>query len=402
MTAGYDSRMQLLVTITRYFPAIGGAEIHTRELLRHLPASVRPSVIAHWSTNRTDWLLGTTLRAPLRDSCYQDEHRPVRLIAPTLSERLTNLPFILGYYAFQDVASRRLASVLVEHMRVAGASADVVHNVRAGREPLSVASFRYARETGAPFVFTPNHHPRWVGWRYKVYTDLYRRADALIAFTEHERRTLIELGVRSERVHVTGIGPILAASADPERARLKYDLRRPFVLFLGQKYPYKGVATLLEAAPLVWSRHAEVDFVFVGPRTRHSRSLFARIRDPRVREVGGVDLQDKTDLLSACEIVCLPSAQESFGGVLVEGWASGKPVVAGPAAAMADVVADGRDGFFVDRPSASLLAEKLVWLLDRPTAAADFGAAGASKVRERFSWERLAAQTLSIYESLLR
>src|SRR4051812_33123757 len=63
-------RVDLLMTITRCWPAVGGAEIHTRELLRAFGHHVAPIVAAHWDTNRTDWLLGTTLRAPRRPKRY--------------------------------------------------------------------------------------------------------------------------------------------------------------------------------------------------------------------------------------------------------------------------------------------------------------------------------------------
>ena len=171
-------------------------------------------------------------------------------------------------------------------------------------------------------------------------------------------------------------------------------------MFLGQKYPYKGVDTLLQAGPMIWSKHPDVDLVFVGPRTSDSKRLFAAAKDRRIREFGGVDLQDKTDLLSACEIVCLPSTQESFGGVLVEGWAMGKPVVGGPAAAIKDVIEDGQDGFFVADASPGVLAERLNWLLDRPSTAHEFGASGARKVESRFTWDQLASRTEAIYKSL--
>jgi glycosyltransferase involved in cell wall biosynthesis len=392
--------MRLLVTITRYYPAIGGAEIHTRELLRNLKPPIKPAVVAHWATNRTDWLLGTTLFAPMHDSQYDDEGRPVRLIGPTLAERLLTLPLLFAYYPLQQLVAPQFGHILARHMQPADGRVDVVHNVRAGREPLSLASLEVARKLSVPFVLTPNHHPRWTGWRYRVYLDLYRRADALIAFTEHERRILVELGVPRERVHVTGIGPVLASTSDPEHARRKYGLGRPFVLFVGQKYPYKGVATLLGAAPHIWAKHPDVDIVFVGPRTGYSTRLFADVNDPRIHELGEVDLQDKTDLLRASDVVCLPSAQEAFGGVLVEGWASGKPVVAGPAAAIAEVIEDGHDGFFLKAQSAPLLADHLNALLGDPALAARFGQAGADKVRERFTWDRLATKTESIYQSL--
>jgi glycosyltransferase involved in cell wall biosynthesis len=393
--------LRLLVTITRYWPAIGGAEIHTRELLRNFGASIQPVVAAHWASNRTDWLLGTTLMAPINPTTYCDDTRPVHLVGPTLAERLRSLPLIIGYYPFQTVAAARLGHILRRHLAARAGAVDIVHNVRVGREPLSLGSFELARAQGVPFVLTPNHHPRWRGWRYRVYCDLYRRADALIALTQHERSVLIRLGVSPERVHVTGIGPVLAPRADPDRARLKYGLHDRFVLFLGQKYPYKGAQTLLDAASGVWQTHPDVRFLFVGPRTRHSIALFQGIDDPRVRELGMVDLQDKTDLLSACEVVCVPSAQESFGGVLVEGWSFAKPVVAGPAPAAAEVIDDGVDGFYVPRQSAALITERLTRVLGDSALAVAMGQRGARKVAEHFNWERLAAKTEAFYRQLL-
>jgi glycosyltransferase involved in cell wall biosynthesis len=126
----------------------------------------------------------------------------------------------------------------------------------------------------------------------------------------------------------------------------------------------------------------------------------ANIRSPHIHELGKLDLQEKTDLLRACTMVCLPSTQESFGGVLVEAWASGKPVIAGPAAAIAEVVDDRRDGYYISSQSPALVAERAIWLLDNPGAAAEFGAAGAQKVADRFSWDRLAARTEDVYRSV--
>jgi glycosyltransferase involved in cell wall biosynthesis len=393
--------LRLLLTITRCWPAVGGAEIHTRELMRAFGPRARPAVAAHWDSNRTDWLLGTTVRAPSHAKRYDDEGRSVGLLSATSSDRVRSLPAVLGFYPFQHWAVRDLASRIVPSLREIEPEPALVHNVRVGREPLTAASLAFARSRGVPFVLTPNHHPRWHGWRYRVYCDIYRQADALIAFTQHERRVLVGLGVKPERVHVTGIGPVLAPTADPDRARREYGLPDPFVLFLGQKYPYKGLDALLQAAPIVWRRHPDVHFVFVGPRTPYSQRLFARTIDPRVHEIDAVSLQDKTSLLRACEVLCVPSSQEAFGGVIVEAWSQGRPVVVGPAPAAFDVVSDGEDGLLVPEATGEAVAERLGRLLDDPARAAAMGARGAQKLADRFTWDRLAEQTLSVYRSLL-
>jgi len=393
-------QVRLLLTITRCWPAVGGAEIHTRELLRAFGQQVAPVVAAHWDTNRTDWLLGTTLRAPRQSKRYDDEGRPVGLLAPSLRDRLRGLPAVVGFYPVQRWAVRDLAGRLVPSLRALAPDPSLVHNVRVGREPLTAASLALARERDVPFVLTPNHHPRWRGWLYRAYQDIYREADALIAFTEHERRELVRLGARPERVHVTGIGPVLAETADPEQARRDFNLPDRFVLFLGQKYPYKGLDAVLQAASLVWQRHPDVHFAFVGPRTPYSQRLFARTSDPRIHEIDAVTLQDKTNLLAACEVLCVPSSQEAFGGVIVEAWSHRRPVVVGPAPAAFDVVADGQDGLLVPEATGPAVAERLNRLLDDPALAAAMGARGAEKVAARYTWDRLAEQTLAIYRSL--
>ncbi|MFN2226686.1 MAG: glycosyltransferase family 1 protein, partial [Anaerolineae bacterium] len=56
--------MNLLYTITGYPPAIGGAQAYMHELARQMIGQHSVQVAAHWDRTRTDWLLGTTLRAP--------------------------------------------------------------------------------------------------------------------------------------------------------------------------------------------------------------------------------------------------------------------------------------------------------------------------------------------------
>ena len=59
---------------------------------------------------------------------------------------------------------------------------------------------------GVPFCFTPFHHPKWRGWNYREYCELYRKADGIFALTDSEKETLIKLGVSSDKIFVTGTG----------------------------------------------------------------------------------------------------------------------------------------------------------------------------------------------------
>ena len=244
--------MKVVLTSTSYPPAIGGAQLHLHYLARQLSLSHEVSAVTLWDANRTDWLLGTTLRAPSVELDYSQDGIPVHRLGFSPSEKMRMLPAVAGYYLAQAPAIGWISTVLTEKILALGLRPDVVQNGRIGREPISFASMKIARELDVPFFLTPYHHPRWAGWLYRHFIRLYRCADGLIALTNAEKELLGELGVNRDRVFVTGMGPVVAERGDGKRFLDQYRLHQPLVLFLGQHYAYKGFRELLRAAPLVW------------------------------------------------------------------------------------------------------------------------------------------------------
>src|SRR5439155_22516094 len=104
------------------------------------------------------------------------------------------------------------------------------------------------------------------------------------------------------------------------------------VLFLGQRHDYKGFRRRLAAARLLASRQ-DSRFVFAGPDVRGHARAFANA-PANVRYLASVDDRVRDSLLRACEVLCVPSSRESFGGALLDAWACGKPVIGGPAPAV--------------------------------------------------------------------
>jgi glycosyltransferase involved in cell wall biosynthesis len=90
---------------------------------------------------------------------------------------------------------------------------------------------------------------------------------------------------------------------------------------------------------------------------------------------------------------CLPTVQEGFGLVFAEAMAAGLPVVACRAAAVPEIVQDGRTGFLVSQRSPDELARALETLLMNTTLGQDFGRAAAQEV-EAFGLERVARRFL--------
>ena len=393
--------MNILLTSTAYPPSTGGAQLLQHQTALQLKARHSIQVVSQWDRNRTDWLTGSTIMAPRRSMDYMIDGVSVHRFGLGLSERSLLLPFVVGYYACMRVANPIIAHYLERHIDAFARRADLVHNMRIGREPLSYASFFAARKHGIPFVFTPVHHPKWSGWRYREFISLYREADALLALTKAEKRTLNELGVAEHKIHVIGMGPNLAPEADAERFRTLHNIRGPFVLFVGQHYPYKGYRQLLGAAKFVWKRVPEAEFVFIGPAVGSSERAFSDSPDRRVHRLGKVDLQEKTDALAACALLCVPSTQESFGGVYAEAWHFAKPVIGCAIPAVSEVVTHGTDGLLLKQNPLEI-AEAICELLLNSGRSQQMGEAGQSKVRQNYTWQQIGGRVEAAYTATLR
>ena len=172
--------------------------------------------------------------------------------------------------------------------------------------------------------------------------------------------------------------------------------KRRFALMLGRVCPEKGVHLALDAA-----RQAEIPLIVAGKVFPYAEHLayFAREVEPRLdrcrRFVGPVGLARKRRLLAAASCVLVPSlAPETSSLVAREAMASGTPVVAFPAGALAETVEHGVTGFLVDGVDAMARAIPL-------GAGLDPGACRRA-ARERFSVDRMVAAYLALYQSLAR
>src|SRR5260370_1422739 len=96
-----------------------------------------------------------------------------------------------------------------------------------------------------------------------------------------------------------------------------------------------------------------------------------------------------------------PTPRLRFARVPGEAMACGPPVVASEDAAPGDAIIHGNTGFLVPTAEPADLARRIRQLLVSPMLLDGYGIAAASRVRSRYSWERIAQETLAVYEDLL-
>ena len=219
-----------------------------------------------------------------------------------------------------------------------------------------------------------------------------RRAARVLTVSERTKRDLVELyDLEEANVVVTPNG--VDTRFRPDGGRNGTD---PYLLFVGALQARKDPVTAIEALSLV---DAGLRLVLVGPdkgAERQSREAVSRLRlNGRVEFTGHVGMDELASLYRDAEALVFPSRYEGFGLPVVEAMASGTPVVAAAAGAVPEVAGDA--AILVEPGDPVALAGGIERALADRERLVDAGLERA----KRYSWARMAEQTLTVYRELL-
>jgi glycosyltransferase involved in cell wall biosynthesis len=179
---------------------------------------------------------------------------------------------------------------------------------------------------------------------------------------------------------------------------------RPTVLCVARMYPRKRIADLLRAGAVLRARIPEVQIHIVGqgPEWPAVRRLHEDLGlSATVVLLGDVSRDRLAEEYVNADCFCLPSVQEGFGIVFLEAMAAGLPVVACRAAAVPEVVLEGRTGLLIPPRDPQALAAALEQVLRHPTLGKELGEAGRRAVAG-FMPERVAQRFLDTVRSVAR
>jgi glycosyltransferase involved in cell wall biosynthesis len=195
---------------------------------------------------------------------------------------------------------------------------------------------------------------------------------------------------------VVGIGSDVPADASADRARQKFGLDRPYLIYVGRIDVNKGCGELFDYF-LKYAARAEhpPDLVLIG-------TAVMPIPDhPRVRHLGFVSDADKFDAIAGATALVMPSYFESLSMVALESWALGRPVLAN---AKCDVlVGQSRRSnaglYYANAAEFAAAADRLQ--MDAGLAAA-MGRSGRAYYGAQYAWPVIEAKYLDMFERLTR
>jgi phosphatidyl-myo-inositol alpha-mannosyltransferase len=267
---------------------------------------------------------------------------------------------------------------------------DVVHV----HEPLAPILSAFALASApCPIVATCHSAGERLGW-YPLGRSLWgvlaNRIDHRIAVSESAKRAAEPYVGGPFDVLPNGID--LPPAADPSG-------RNGNVVFIGRNEPRKGLPVLLRAWPEVHERTgARLRLIGADPISIRWLARRQGFSLDGVDLLGGVHEDDLTAELEAASLLVAPSlGGESFGMVLTRAFACATPIVASDIEGYAQVADHDETGILVPPGDSDLLAAAVVELLQDEERRRAFGAA-ARKAAEPYSWNRIGARLVEIYE----
>ncbi|WIX99340.1 glycosyltransferase [Amycolatopsis mongoliensis] len=242
--------------------------------------------------------------------------------------------------------------------------------------------------------------------RIRLERIIARQAGRVIATSSDEVFELARLGVPRSRISIVPCGVDLGRfTTDGPAARRR---ERHRLVTVGRLVPRKGfdvaitALTQLPDTELVIAGGPGRDRLPQDPEARRLRELAGRLGvGDRVRWPGRVSREDLPALLRSADVVVCTPWYEPFGIVPLEAMACGVPVVATAVGGLTDTVVDGVTGLLVRPRQPKELVSRVRRLLDDPALCQAYGSAGHDRAEVRYSWDRVAADTLRAYHKLV-
>ena len=176
------------------------------------------------------------------------------------------------------------------------------------------------------------------------------------------------------------------------------------ILFVGRLEKRKGLNYLIGAYARIKREVPNSRLIIVGPGTRWSNKYEQMVRQsglPDVVFAGYVSYAELPRYYKTADIVCFPATgRESFGIVLLEAMAVGKPIVASNIEGYASLMTHGVQGLLVPPKDKERLAQALISLMTDEQLRHEMGAKGRAKASE-YGWETIAQRVMEYYIRVL-
>ena len=295
-------------------------------------------------------------------------------------------------------------------------NADIIHTHSYGYFQNHAGWIR-ERFQSTPWVITPHFHPSWSMWggsKRKTLREFYdtvigkgtlEAADLITCVSKHERDMLVcEIGLKDDNIKIiyNGINwSDWSSVPNKEVFRKQYpNVSEKFVLFAGRLATNKGLSDLVSAMQLIDKK--SVDLVITGADMGLGKKLEkeASNKGVKMHRLGHIDDETYRSVLSAAEMLVLPSEYEAFGIVLLEAAAAKTAVIGTNVGGIPEAMSPGKNGLIVEYNDVNNLAKSIAILLEDEKMSDEMGNLGREWAKN-FSWESIVKEIENEYKLII-
>lgn len=230
-----------------------------------------------------------------------------------------------------------------------------------------------------------------------------RWADEIIVHGEKLKEQMMkEYNLTSEKAHAIHIGEHEVA---PFKKYESEDIKEDgnLILFFGRIYEYKGLEYLIKAEPIITREvpNAKIIIAGAGENFKKYEEMMGSRRESFIVHNYRIPYKEGAELFQRSSVVVLPYIEASQSGVVPTAYGFKKPVVVTDVGSIPEVVDDGKTGFIVPPRDSEALAQAVIKLLKDENLRKEMGENAYKKLKEDFSWDKIAEKTIEVYRKAL-
>lgn len=257
---------------------------------------------------------------------------------------------------------------------------------------LTTMRFSNPSKNSAIFTFKQQVY-KYVVWR------VAHKSDAILAPSEFVADDIVRYtGIRPDKITVTHEA---ADAIEHQPVPVQKLIGKKFLMYVGRPMPHKNLERLIEAFTLVRARHPDLVLVLAGRLDDN----YERIEDnayikgiKNLYFTGFVSDKRLRWLYENCQAYVFPSLSEGFGLPGLEAMRHGAPVISSDATCLPEIYGDAAHYF--DPEDTQAMADAIDEVLTDAKLRKSLVSKGRKQV-EKYSWRRMAEQTLDIYNKVL-
>lgn len=390
--------MKILLVPSIFLPSIGGVELNTYELAKHL--SKMGNEVTVLSSNWRQWKL------PFHEVIDNiDVYRlPFYVFRGTIKSLIAFIIcFPVSLFGTFYLIQKLKPNIINIHF--VGANAFYILLIHFLKKMPLIVTFCGNEVINVPdpaLIGKKGYTKTEVAWMKWIILSLMNRADYITALSGYLLKKAEELNHnisnKSSRIFMSGITQRSAASVSSPESR-------PFLLAVGRLAKQKGFDLLPEAFHSISINNKEISLVVIGDgpeKESITKKIYHYNLQNRIALKGKLPKSQIGYFYKNCLFSVVPSRWEGLGAVILEAFSYGKPVIATKIGGIPEMVIDGVTGILIESEDIKQLSAAMMKLLADTNLREKLGANAKSFAKEIGDWNNIAQKYYEVYQNVLK